>query len=85
MSNISQSTPLFERSCNDVLSRLEGDLSEKARVFVAEAHDLLAILDGWRREVPTNYDRAEVISRVLDLHRAVMEHVTTASTQSPPT
>ncbi len=79
----SQSLPLFEKSCEEVLSRLHGDTSERALALANEAHELLAILDRWKQDVPTAEDRAAVISRVLDLNRAVLQHVTTTKTNPP--
>jgi hypothetical protein len=82
--NSSQSLPLFEKSCKEALSLLSGDTSDRALAFSAEAHDLLATLDRWKQDLPTSENRAAVISRVLDLNRAVMEHRTTTRTAPPP-
>jgi len=84
MSDNSKSTPLFANSCREVLSRLEGDASEQARAYATRARELLAILDDWKEEAPTREDRVTVISRVLDLHRAVMEHVTSSREEPRP-
>jgi hypothetical protein len=59
--------PLFEKSCQEVLARLSGDTSDEASVFTKEAQALLATVDGWNREAPSDDDRAAVSSRVLDL------------------
>jgi hypothetical protein len=83
MGTSSQSLPLFERSCQEALSLLSRDTSDKALALVAEARDLLTALDRWKDALPTTEDRAAVLSRVLDLNRAVMEHLTRTRRQLP--
>ena len=75
MGTNSQSLPLFEKTCQEALTLLSGDTRDAALAFTAEAHDLLLALDRWKQEQPTPADRAHILSRLLDLHRAVMDHV----------
>jgi hypothetical protein len=80
----SRSFRVFESICQELLTRLSGETSAEARAFVNEAHKLLDTLDRWRHDLPTQEQRAVVISRVLDLHRAVMDHLTVGSGMKPP-
>jgi hypothetical protein len=77
MSDSTQTLPLFEKICQEILARLGGDTSNRAVALAAEAHDLLATLDRWNQDVPTPAERAALISRVLDLNRAVLEYLAT--------
>jgi len=81
MRTVSQSLPLFANICQEALSRLgcEGrQSSARAVALTAEARELLVVMEKWSHDVPTQEDRSAVISRVLDLNRAVLEHVTAA-------
>jgi hypothetical protein len=77
----SASLPLFEKSCSEVLSRLQGDSSPQADAFAIEAQELLNVLQGWKKNVPPPADRAETVAKVMNLYRRVMDYVTT---KGPP-
>jgi hypothetical protein len=66
--------PIFESTCDEAIEKLSGDDSERADELRAEARSLLVTLQGWRFEIPAPDERAQTISRVLDLHRAVSEY-----------
>jgi hypothetical protein len=84
-STSSQSLKVFERICQELLTRLETDRSEAGRAFVAQAQDLARTLARWPTEPPSPEVRAAVISRVLDLHRTVMDHSTGGPSHPPST
>jgi hypothetical protein len=77
----SASLPLFEKSCAEVLSRLQGDPSPQASAFAIEAQELLNILQTWKKNVPAAADRAETVTKVMELYRRAMDYVTT---KEPP-
>jgi hypothetical protein len=79
MNTGSGSFRLFETICEELLSRLSHEASEQGSVFAAEARELMTTLERWRSELPSQAQRAAVISRVLDLHRTAMDHLTTRS------
>jgi hypothetical protein len=79
----SRSFRVFESICQELLTRLSGETSAEAKAFTSEAHELVDTLDRWRLEVPTQEQRTAVISRVLDLHRAVMDHLTVGGAKPP--
>jgi hypothetical protein len=72
----SRSVRVFETICQEMLTRLSTDTSEPAKALIAQAHELLGVLGAWQEYPPTPEARAAVISRVLDLHRTVMDHAT---------
>lgn len=72
----SQSLPLFEQSCNEVLQRVQNDSSPDAVGFRVEAESLLAVLEGWKSELPRAEDRGATIAKVFDLYRRAMEYLT---------
>jgi hypothetical protein len=72
----SRSVRVFESICNEMLARLSTDTSEPARLLTAQVHELLVVLGAWQEFPPSPEVRAAVISRVLDLHRTVMDHAT---------
>jgi hypothetical protein len=75
MADFTETVPLFEKICREILSRLGDDTSDRAVAFTAESRDLLATLDRWQHYVPAQHERAALISRVLDLNRAVLEYL----------
>ena len=72
-----QRLAFFEETCHEVLKRLERDPTPDAAALRAEAHTLLATVKAWTVEARTSDERAETVSKVLDLHRRTMDHVTT--------
>ena len=82
MNTGSRSFVVFESICEELLGRLNGDGSERGRGFIYEAHELLGILGRWREEPPTQDQRTAAITRVLDLHRRAMEHLTLSAHRS---
>jgi hypothetical protein len=80
----SESLPLFEKTCGEVLSRLQGDASPQADAFAMEAQQLLNTLQLWKKDVPPPTERSETITKVMDLYRRAMEYLVTAKTDPPP-
>jgi len=71
-----QRLAFFEETCQEVLKRLERDPSPEATALRTEAHTLLTTVKSWTIEARTSDERADTVSKVLDLHRRTMEHVT---------
>ena len=76
---------LFETICRDLLVRLSPEQSERSKAFTIEARELLMALERWEREPPTEDQRAAIISRVMDLHRTAMDHLTVGVTKPSST
>ncbi len=62
--------PVFEKTCEEAITKLAGDDSDRADELRHEARALLVVLRGWRVVLPTVDGRAQTIARVMDLHRA---------------
>lgn len=73
---------LFETICRDLLARLRHEESGRATALAHEVRGLVAVLEKWEREPPDEDERASIMSRVLDLHRTVMDHLVD---NKPPT
>jgi hypothetical protein len=83
MNTLSSQFPLFETICHDLLARLRDEASEQGKAFAAEARTLAATLESWKSESPPQDQRAAVLSRVLDLHRTAMDHLTLVDPKPP--
>jgi len=70
----SGSLAIFEETCNEAIGKLAGDDGEIADALRHEARQLLVELRSWKTAPPDVVARANVISRVMDLHRAVSAH-----------
>ena len=67
---------VFERICEEMLQRLVGDESPQGRELTRGARELHSALLSWPTEPPAPAVRAAVISKVLEMHRSVMEYTT---------
>lgn len=72
----SDSLPLFEQTCLEVLLRLEEVTSTEAMLYRRSAQELLDTLRSWSVKPPEPANRTRVIQAVLELHRRAMELVT---------
>jgi hypothetical protein len=75
MNTSSRSFRVYETICQELLARLQGDLSDRAHAFAAEAHRIVATLNAATRELPTQEERTAMIARILDLHRTAMDYL----------
>ncbi len=71
----SGSLAVFESTCDECLGKLGGFDTDRADELRAEARALLLTIRSWTLTPPNGTERAHVVTRVLDLHRAVSEYV----------
>ncbi len=78
-----QSSPIFERSAQDLADRLEPIASEQARAMAREARALVETFQSWARRRPEDGARIDAIQSLFELNRRAMDFLSRNS--SPPT
>jgi hypothetical protein len=79
------SSPLFEKSATELVTRLEHDTSELAQAMAREARSLVQTFRGWQSSKPTPDARIASIQQLFDLHRRAMDYLSKPSTPPPST
>ena len=74
----SGSLAVFETTCEEAISRLSGRDSIEADELRHEARELISTLRSWKIIPPSTDDRSLVAARVLALHRASLELVSSS-------
>lgn len=80
----SQSFPLFERFCDEILDRLKDDISPLAQSYKSQAQTLRQVVVGWKIVRPAPQDRHETTRKIVELYRSAMEHATRSATTMRP-
>jgi len=70
----SGSLAIFESTCDECIKRLSGFDTDRADELREEARSLLVEIRSWRGAPPNVTERAHVVTRVMDLYRAVSEY-----------
>lgn len=73
----SGSLAIFESTCEEAITKLRGDDSERADDLRQQARDLIVVLRLWKAAAPAPEARAATVGAVMDLHRDVMEYLAT--------
>jgi hypothetical protein len=73
------SAPIFEKSAEDLVTRLERDGSESARVMAREARALVELFRGWGERRPADDARISAIRQLFDLNRRAMDYLSRGS------
>ena len=68
-----ESSPLFQKSAEDLLQRLENDTSTAGKALCEEARQLVAVFRGWGQTRPDATSRLATINRLFDLNRRVLD------------
>lgn len=85
MAEHTASSPLFEQSAAELVQRLDHDSSEVAQRMAREARALEKTFRDWQVTKPSPEARIVSIQQLFDLHRRVMDYVSTRDkTSSPP-
>lgn len=83
MTEHTASSPLFEKSATELVTRLEHDTSELAQAMAREARSLVQTFRGWQSNRPTPDARIASIQQLFDLHRRAMDYLSKPSTPPP--
>ncbi len=68
-----ESTPIFMKSAEDLLARLERDPGEPAREMAKEARALVAVFRAWGNQRPPDNERIAAIQALFELNRRAMD------------
>lgn len=68
-----ESTPIFKKSAEDLLARLERDPSEPAREMAKETRALVEVFRRWGNERPPDAERISAIQALFELNRRAMD------------
>ena len=71
-----RSGPIFLKNADDLIARLRGDASPIGAALMQEVESLRAAFAKWEHDRPADSSRLELITRLVDLNRRVMDHVT---------
>ena len=80
----SGSLRFFEQMAGDLGSTLRDDVTSNGRTLHGEAEALAATFRAWLAAPPTESDRLETVSRLVDLQRRVREHRNATGQGSKP-
>lgn len=69
------SAPIFERSAEDLLLRLERDGSDVAKGMAREARTLVDLFRSWGDQRPADEVRITAIRTLFDLNRRAMDYL----------
>jgi hypothetical protein len=83
MNAASGSLSVMENICQELLTRLSSDSTDRGRAFATQAEALLRKIERWSGAPPSPEERTIVIAKVLDLHRTAMEHLTVVGHKRP--
>jgi len=78
------SSPLFQRSAEELAERLERDPSETAQKMALEARALAEKIVSWGERRPEDGVRIVAIQQLFDLHRRAMDYLARRGPSSPP-
>jgi hypothetical protein len=78
---LTAASPLFLKSAEDLLHRLEVLPSAEARALAAEAREIASVFRGWLAARPESRAKVETMTLFFDLNRRAMEFL---SHQGPP-
>lgn len=78
------SSPLFQRSAEDLADRLERDPSDLAKAMAHEARALAQQFISWGESRPQDDVRIIAIQQLFDLHRRAMDYLARRGPSAPP-
>jgi hypothetical protein len=78
------SSPLFQKSAEELAQRLERDATEGARQMAREARDLAARFAQWGSGRPETEVRLAAIQALFDLHRRALDYLARRGPSAPP-
>jgi hypothetical protein len=79
-----QSSPIFEKSADDLAERLEVLGGPMALEMAREARSLAVMFRGWAHERPADDVRINAIQSLFDLNRRAMDFMSRQPQSTPP-